>query len=183
MDRAKKKCLSEEDLLDIYPDGLVSTPDNIIDMMLQDDNDDIEPIVVNVVSSENLSVNDIIQYIANFESYISRLKEIHWSCNEDKIHVLTDDLIHKFTEYQDGLAEDYMGYCGAKLQIGTLSLCCDCSMDASTLPELLNLLREDTNLMISFIKGLRDNKLSGIEHRLNSIMDTINVYLYKETQK
>lgn len=182
MDKTKKKCLSEEELLELYPKGLVGTPDNIIDM-LRDDDDTIEPVVVNVVSSDNLSVNDVIQYIANFESYISRLKEIHWSCDEDKIHVLTDDLIHKFTEYQDGLAEDYMGYCGAKLQIGTLSLCCDCSMNASTLPELLNLLREDTDLMISFIKGLGDNRLSGIEHRLNAIMDTINVYLYKETQK
>lgn len=139
-------------------------------------------VIVDVTDTEDLTVNDITQYIMNFETYISRLKELHWSALDDKTHVLTDDLIEKFSSYQDSLAEDYMGYCGKKFGLGFLSGACEC--ECQTLPDLLNKLGEDTNLMYEVINGGDyGNSLKGIEHTLNEITDTINTYLYKETQK
>ena len=148
--------------------------------VLPSDSDD--NIIIDVTDSRDLNVNDITQYIMNFETYISRLKELHWSAVDDKTHILTDELIKKFTEYQDSLSEDYMGYCGNKFGIGFLSGACAC--DCVTLPELLKKLGEDTNLMYSVVNGDDyENNLKGIEHTLNEIMDTVNTYLYKETQK
>ncbi len=139
-------------------------------------------VVVDVTDVADLSVNDVPQYIMNLETYISRLKEIHWSAQDDKTHVLTDELIKYFTKFQDSLAEDYMGYCGNKFEIGFLSGACEC--DCTTLPDLLHKLSDDTKLMYEVINnGEYGYDLKGIESTLNDIMDTINSYLYKETQK
>lgn len=146
------------------------------------DDNGAEGVVIDITSSSDLTVNDITQYIMNLECYISRLKEIHWSAVDDKTHVLTDELIKKFSNYQDTMAEDYMGFSGTKFSIGFLNGGCGC--ECTTLPDLLNSLSEDTNLMYDVIRrATPSNRLRGMEHTLNEIMDTINRYLYKETQK
>ena len=54
------------------------------------------------------------------------MKELHWSAVDDKTHVLTDELIKKLSDYQDTMAEDYMGFSGTKFSIGFLDGGCDC---------------------------------------------------------
>ena len=136
---------------------------------------------VNVVeiTTSQVTVEDIPQYIANMESYIGRLKEIHWSCDNDKVHVLCDELVGELKEHQDELAEHYMGYVGAKFNIGFLN--CACSCDDRTLPDVLKSLRSDTIELYEVVNTVPE--LKGIDKILNSIMDLINKNLYKETQK
>jgi hypothetical protein len=136
---------------------------------------------VNVIeiTAKNVTVDDIPQYIANLETYMSRLKEIHWSSDTDKVHILSDDIISELKGYQDELAEHYMGYIGSKFKIGFLN--CACSCDDTTLPDLLKSLRADTIELYDVVSSVPE--LKGVDKVLNSIMDLINKNLYKETQK
>lgn len=136
---------------------------------------------VNVIeiTTQNITTEDIPQYIANLESYMSRVKEIHWSCDNDKVHVLCDEIGSDLKKYQDELAEHYMGYAGSKFNIGFLN--CACSCDDRTLPDVLKSLRGDTVELYDVVSGIPE--LKGVEKILNSIMDLINKNLYKETQK
>ena len=136
---------------------------------------------VNVIeiTATDVTVDDLPQYIANLETYMSRVKEIHWSCDNDKVHVLCDEIGSELKKYQDELAEHYMGYVGSKFNIGFLN--CACSCDDRTLPDLLRSLRADTIEMYEVISTIPE--LKGVDKILNGIMDLINKNLYKETQK
>lgn len=131
------------------------------------------------VAEEDLCASDIVQYICNLESYISRLKEIHWSATDDKTHTLSDNMRFDLTSTQDELSEIYMGLTGKKFNIGFLGNAC--STNAKTLPELLTELQTDT---IQMYNVMHDNyEFKGIESVLNRLLGTIDANLYKETQK
>ena len=131
-----------------------------------------------VVETENTSELVVVEYISKIECAISRLKEIHWSALDDKTHVLSGELIEFLNNKQDVIAEDYMGACGEKLKIGCLG--CSC-YDCTNLPELLKCIREDTLKLYPMLCG--DCVLSGIKATLDTIISTLNSYLYKDTQK
>lgn len=148
---------------------------------MKEDNIVIEnmEIVKGNLAYEYVTDNILIDYIANLESYQSRLKEIHWNTSEDKTHVLTDELIGKVKSTQDELAEYYMGADGDKFPIGFLNIRKE--LNVKTLPELLTKLIVDT---INVYKLCEKNpRLFGMKSILDNVLIYTNTYLYKETQK
>ena len=134
-------------------------------------------LIQKMIAEEDLCASDIVQYICNLESYISRLKEIHWSATDDKTHTLSDNMRFDLSSTQDEHSEIYMGLTGKKFNIGFLSNAC--STNAKTLPELLTELQTDT---IQMYNVMHDNyEFKGIESVLNRLLGTIDANLYKYT--
>lgn len=56
-----------------------------------------------------------IEFLNRLEGWKTKCKNLHWSAYRKNIHEYLDDFLNILSEYQDGLAEGYMGIEG-KLQ-------------------------------------------------------------------
>jgi len=122
---------------------------------------------------------DVAKYIANLESYEVRIKELHWSAEDDKTHILCDEVRDKVCGLQDELAEIYMGIAGEKFGIGFLANAKECT--SASLPEFCKDLINDT---CCIIEGIQDIiLLRGIKGELEEFVGYLQQILYKETQK
>lgn len=54
----------------------------------------------------------IIQFLNNIEGWKTKCKNLHWSAKRKNIHVYLDEFLNVLNEYQDGLAEGFMGIDG-----------------------------------------------------------------------
>lgn len=122
----------------------------------------------------------IAQYISNLENYISRTKELHWSADNDKVHVLCDELKKELSDRQDEMAEIYMGINDAKFDVGFFSTSKE--IQAHTLRELLLELRGDTVSVLSAFSN-EFVEYSCVKRVLQKILGYIQAMIYRETQK
>lgn len=53
-----------------------------------------------------------IDFICKLEGYKTRCKNLHWAAPKKNIHVYLDEFLDVISDYQDGLAEGYMGILG-----------------------------------------------------------------------
>ena len=53
-----------------------------------------------------------IEFISILEGFKTRCKNLHWSAPRKNIHVYLDKFLDIISDYQDALAEDYMGILG-----------------------------------------------------------------------
>ena len=62
-----------------------------------------------------------IDFICKLEGYKTRCKNLHWAAPKKNIHVYLDEFLDVISDYQDGLAEGYMGILG---KMGPLDINC-----------------------------------------------------------
>lgn len=53
-----------------------------------------------------------IDFINRIEGWKTKCKNLHWAAPKKNIHVYLDEFLDILSDYQDGLAEGYMGICG-----------------------------------------------------------------------
>lgn len=53
-----------------------------------------------------------IEFINKLEGWKTKCKNLHWSAPKKNIHVYLDEFLDIMSDYQDGLAEGYMGILG-----------------------------------------------------------------------
>lgn len=53
-----------------------------------------------------------IDFLNQIEGWKTRCKNLHWAAPKKNIHVYLDDFLNILSDYQDGLAEGYMGILG-----------------------------------------------------------------------
>lgn len=129
----------------------------------------------------NMETEPVSAYISNLECYCARIKELHWSAEDDKTHILCDELRDEICELQDKLAEIYMGITGTKFRLGFLSdNVCDLQ-NITNLPIFCRALISDTCEVIEQIE--RCVILRGIKGELEEFVGYLQTILYKETQK
>lgn len=62
----------------------------------------------------------VLIYLQKLEGYRVRIREIHWDAKSNSLHKLADSLMGDLEDYEDSIAEDFMGLIGYRIQPGTL---------------------------------------------------------------
>lgn len=62
--------------------------------------------------SINVGSNIFIDFICRLEGWKTKCKNLHWAAPKNNIHARLDEFLDILSEYQDGLAEGYMGIQG-----------------------------------------------------------------------
>ena len=53
-----------------------------------------------------------INFLNQLEGWKTKCKNLHWAAPKKNIHVYLDEFLNILSDYQDGLAEGYMGILG-----------------------------------------------------------------------
>lgn len=123
----------------------------------------------------------VSKYIANLNCYEARIKELHWSAEDDKTHILCDEIRDKICGLQDELAEIYMGITGTKFTIGFL---CNSECDLQNITNLPIFCRALLSDTCEIVEGIQNCViLRGIKGELEEFIGYLQTILYKETQK
>lgn len=120
---------------------------------------------------------DYIDFICSIHGYLIRIKEIHWntSCNAE--HLLCDEVQDCLMGCEDEFAECCMGIEGKHFQIGKLL---PMLPNSESLPSLLKELEKD---ILSMKKKCNDTTESGLINVLDEMMQQVNKFKYRATQK
>ena len=120
---------------------------------------------------------EYIEFICSLHGYMIRIKEIHWNTTSNSEHLLCDEINDCISECEDEFTECCMGIEGKHFQIGKL---------LPMLPNsesLIPLLKELEKDVLSMKKKCNDTTESGLTNILDEMMQNVNKYKYRATQK
>lgn len=120
---------------------------------------------------------EYIDFICSIHGFLIRVKEIHWNTTSNAEHELCDEIQDDFMECEDDFTECCMGIEGKHFQIGKL---------LPLLPNsesLVPLLKEFEKDILSMKKKCNDTTESGLLNVLDDMMQCVNKYKYRATQK
>jgi len=122
--------------------------------------------------TDTTSVGPIPNFICTIEGWKTKIKNLHWSASNMNVHKLLDEIADFVSDFQDSLAEDYMGINGKFDSTFLKGNPCNCG---NTL-ELLKDMCHQTNSFYSKIP--QDNRYKGITSETETFIHNINKYLY-----
>lgn len=67
-----------------------------------------------------------INFINQIEGWKTKCKNLHWAAPKKNIHVYLDDFLGVLSDYQDSLAEGYMGILGQMAPNAVKGIPCEC---------------------------------------------------------
>ena len=67
-----------------------------------------------------------INFINQIEGWKTKCKNLHWAAPKKNIHVYLDDFLDILSDYQDSLAEGYMGILGQMAPNAVKGIPCEC---------------------------------------------------------
>lgn len=118
-----------------------------------------------------------IDFICNLHGYLIRVKEIHWNTSNDAEHRLCDSIESDIHSCEDRYAEVAMGEDGEHFKIGDLK---------PMLPnahQLIPMLKELEGEAREMKKKLSEDKDAGLINILDDLIECVNKYKYRATQK
>lgn len=116
--------------------------------------------------------NTALEFICQVEGWKTRCKNLHWSAPKKNIHEYLDDLYDTLVEYQDDLAEGYMGISGKLGPLDVKGDPCDCKDPWSFIEEIVS-------GTVEFLKNLpSDTIFSGLRGRTEELVQSVNKYKY-----
>jgi hypothetical protein len=122
--------------------------------------------------SESPRSQMFIDFLNKLEGWKTKCKNLHWAAPKKNIHVYLDDFLEVLSDYQDGLAEGYMGILG-KMQPNVIK---------GTPSEALNafdFISEVKYNTITFYESLpKDTIYKGIASECETFIQNINKYDY-----
>jgi hypothetical protein len=122
--------------------------------------------------SESPRSQMFIDFLNKLEGWKTKCKNLHWAAPKKNIHVYLDDFLEILSDYQDGLAEGYMGILG-KMQPNVIK---------GTPSEVLNafdFISEVKYNTINFYEILpKDAIYKGIASECETFIQNINKYDY-----
>lgn len=122
--------------------------------------------------SESPRSQMFIDFLNKLEGWKTKCKNLHWAAPKKNIHVYLDDFLEILSDYQDGLAEGYMGILG-KMQPNVIK---------GTPSEVLNafdFISEVKYNTINFYESLpKDAIYKGIASECETFIQNINKYDY-----
>lgn len=120
---------------------------------------------------------EYIRLINLLHGYSLRVKEIHWNTSVNAEHLLCDEILDCISDCEDRFAECVMGMCGTRFQIGDLRPLLPKSLD------LISMLGELEQEILSFEKNLTEKNAVGIFNILDELIEKLNKFKYRATQK
>lgn len=113
-----------------------------------------------------------IGFINKIEGWKTKCKNLHWAAPKKNIHEYLDTFLKILSDYQDSLAEEYMGILG-QMQPNAIS---GVPCDALNAMDFIECVRVNTIEFYSTIA--EDPMFSGIKSECETFIHNINKYKY-----
>ena len=122
--------------------------------------------------SESPRSQMFIDFLNKLEGWKTKCKNLHWAAPKKNIHVYLDDFLEILSDYQDGLAEGYMGILG-KMQPNVIK---GIPSEALNAFDFISEVKYNT---ITFYENLpKDTIYKGIASECETFIQNINKYDY-----
>lgn len=118
-----------------------------------------------------------MDFICSLHGYCIRVKEIHWSTDNNAEHLLCDEIEEAIHDLEDRFAECAMGITSKKVKVGDLK---PMLPNATKLKDMLKELADETMDMKDNFDGYQ---YSGLENICDDIMEMCGKYMYRTTQR
>ena len=113
-----------------------------------------------------------LNFINKLEGWKTKCKNLHWAAPKKNIHESLDDFLGVLSDYQDGLAEGYMGILG-KMQPNAIK---GIASDTLNAMDLLNEVIENT---VKFYENIPEGTIyKGITSECETFIQNLNKYKY-----
>lgn len=113
-----------------------------------------------------------INFLNQLEGWKTKCKNLHWSAPKRNIHVYLDEFLDIMSDYQDGLAEGFMGILGKVQPNAIKGTPCDC-LNAN------DFMREIKSKTIEFYDKIPQETIyKGIASECETFIQNINKYIY-----
>ena len=113
-----------------------------------------------------------INFLNRLEGWKTKCKNLHWAAPKKNIHVYLDEFLEILSDYQDGLAEGYMGILG-KMQPNAIKGIPSDTLDAYAF------IAEVKAMTLSFYDKIpQDTIYKGITSECETFIQNINKYDY-----
>lgn len=131
--------------------------------------------LVEIKKAEGIKIETTSMYI-NFlnqiEGWKTRCKNLHWAAPKKNIHEYLDDFLSILQEYQDSIAEDYMGIEGKMSPDAIKGIPCDCT-------NANEFIREVKDKTIEFYNSLPSEVVyKGIASETENFIHNVNKFKY-----
>lgn len=129
----------------------------------------------NILSSSHIEESPsqlFINFINQLEGWKTKCKNLHWAAPKKNIHVYLDEFLDIISDYQDGLAEGYMGILG-KMQPNAIKGIPSESLNAV---DFINEVLKGTILFYDKIP--KETIYKGIASECETFIQNINKYKY-----
>lgn len=113
-----------------------------------------------------------INFLNKLEGWKTKCKNLHWAAPKKNIHVYLDEFLNILSEYQDGLAEGYMGILG-RMQPNVIKGIPSNSLNA------VDFISEVCTQTLSFYDNIPKEAIyKGITSECETFIQNINKYKY-----
>ena len=113
-----------------------------------------------------------INFLNQLEGWKTKCKNLHWAAPKKNIHVYLDEFLEVLSDYQDGLAEGYMGILG-RMQPNVIKGIPSDSLNA------LDFIKDVKNKTIIFYNKIpKDTIYKGIASECETFIQNLNKYDY-----
>lgn len=113
-----------------------------------------------------------INFLNQLEGWKTKCKNLHWAAPKKNIHVYLDEFLDILSDYQDGLAEGYMGILG-KMQPNVIK------GTASNALNAIDFIEEVKSGTLSFYDKIpQETVYKGITSECETLIQNINKYRY-----
>ena len=113
-----------------------------------------------------------ISFLNQLEGWKTKCKNLHWAAPKKNIHVYLDEFLDILSDYQDGLAEGYMGILG-KMQPNAIK---GTASDALNAMDFIEEVKAGT---LSFYDKIpQETVYKGITSECETFIQNINKYRY-----
>lgn len=113
-----------------------------------------------------------ISFLNQLEGWKTKCKNLHWAAPKKNIHVYLDEFLDILSDYQDGLAEGYMGILG-KMQPNVIKGTASDALNA------IDFIEEVKSGTLSFYDKIpQETVYKGITSECETFIQNINKYRY-----
>lgn len=133
----------------------------------------LSPIDTIKQEESNINPNEFfISFLNKLEGWKTKCKNLHWAAPKKNIHVYLDEFLEILSDYQDSLAEGYMGILG-KMQPNVIKGIASDTLNA------IDFITEVKNSTISFYDKIpHETVYKGITSECETFIQNINKYKY-----
>ena len=118
-----------------------------------------------------------IDFICSLHGYLIRLKEIHWTTNNNSEHLLCDEISDCLEDCEDRFTECAMGITNSHFKVGDLKPMLPHAKD------LIPMLNELEKEVIDIEDKLTGKTERGLINILDEMIENCNKFKYRATQK
>lgn len=136
------------------------------------ENNLMTPMETSNTESPNTNSQFFIDFLNRLEGWKTKCKNLHWAAPKKNIHVYLDEFLGILSDYQDALAEGYMGILG-RMQPNAIN-----GVQSNTL-NALDFINEVKLNTLSFYDRLpKETVYKGITSECETFIQNINKYDY-----